>query len=263
MKISNKFTKSVLRYPGGKSRAVTTILELIPEGTKELLSPFFGGGSVEIAAASLGIKVKAYDIFSPLVNFWQAAIKDSSKIADEVLKYHPLSRDEFYKLQKIQMQETDPFISGTMFFVLNRSSFSGSTLSGGMSPKHPRFNLESISRLRDFKIKNLSVNKRSFEEVLFPEDKTLAYLDPPYLIKNKLYGDRGSTHKNFNHELLAEILKGRDNWILSYNNSPEVRSLYKGYKFLYPSWKYGMGNDKNSKEIIILSHDLAKKLKIS
>ncbi|MCG8626314.1 MAG: DNA adenine methylase, partial [Proteobacteria bacterium] len=59
--------KSPLRYPGGKSRAVSMILGLLPAGIKTLASPFLGGGSIELAVASHGVKVYGYDIFKPLV----------------------------------------------------------------------------------------------------------------------------------------------------------------------------------------------------
>ncbi|MGI0004763.1 MAG: DNA adenine methylase, partial [Candidatus Nitrosotenuis sp.] len=57
--------KSPLRYPGGKSRAVNIIAKYIPKGTKKLCSPFFGGGSFEIACAQTGTRVYGYDSFQP------------------------------------------------------------------------------------------------------------------------------------------------------------------------------------------------------
>ena len=60
--------KSPLRYPGGKTRAVKHILPHIPKGIKEFCSPFFGGGSVELAVADRGIPVYGYDIFQPLTS---------------------------------------------------------------------------------------------------------------------------------------------------------------------------------------------------
>ena len=67
-----RYTKSPLRYGGGKSLAVGIIIEQFPNDIKRLISPFMGGGSVEIATAiELGIEVKAFDIFDILVNFWQ------------------------------------------------------------------------------------------------------------------------------------------------------------------------------------------------
>lgn len=41
-------TRSPLRYAGGKSRGVKEITKYIPENTKEICSPFFGGGSVRL-----------------------------------------------------------------------------------------------------------------------------------------------------------------------------------------------------------------------
>jgi len=259
----NQIQKSVLRYPGGKSRAVDFVMDLIPEDTKILVAPFFGGGSIELACASLGIKVYGYDIFNPLVNFWQCAIEDPKKLSKMVQKYHPISKDKFYELQKTQMDIKDKWESATVFFVLNRSSFSGSTLSGGMSPSHPRFNQGAIDRLKYFSIENLVVKNLDFHKAIaLPRDKTLMYLDPPYLIKNMIYGNKGDTHRGFDHEGLAELVKKRSSWILSYNDCPEIRKIYSDYTILVPNWKYGMSKDKESKELIILSHDLAKKIKI-
>ena len=60
-------------------------------------------------------------------------------------------------MQKAHVDEQDSFQSAVMFYVLNRTSFSGSTLSGGMASggedDNPRFTESSIQRLRDFKIK--------------------------------------------------------------------------------------------------------------
>ncbi len=73
-----RYTKSPLRYGGGKSLAVGLILEHFPNDTTRLVSPFMGGGSVEIASAlELNLEVKAFDIFDILVNFWQVLIADS------------------------------------------------------------------------------------------------------------------------------------------------------------------------------------------
>ena len=37
--------KSPLRYAGGKSKAIKILKQYIPPNTKEICSPFFGGGS--------------------------------------------------------------------------------------------------------------------------------------------------------------------------------------------------------------------------
>ena len=139
--------------------------------------------------------------------------------------------------------------------MLNHSSFSGATLSGGMSPKHPRFTLTSIERLRDFFNPNIIIQKADFKKSLAEHPFTFTYLDPPYLIKSSLYGKKGDAHKDFDHEGLANILHKREHWLLSYNDCEEIRDLYSGFHIITPNWKYGMSNDKMSKEILIFSEN--------
>lgn len=252
--------KSPLRYPGGKSRAVKIISKYIPKDTKQICSPFFGGGSIEIHCAQNGIRVYGYDIFGPLVDFWQILIKNPKKLAASVKKYHPLQKEKFYELQKIQLESKNKLERATVFFVLNRTSFSGSTLSGGMASggadNNPRFTKSSIEKLQSFRIKNLTVQRADYKKSILRHKNALLYLDPPYLIQSKLYGKKGDLHKNFDHHGLAKILKNRDSWILSYNNSKEIHELYSDYNIIYPDWKYGMSNNKKSREVLILSHDL-------
>ncbi|MBN8858473.1 MAG: DNA adenine methylase [Sphingobacteriales bacterium] len=251
----NYSSRSPLRYPGGKTRGVDFITQFFPENLDKLLSPFFGGGSIELSVAAQGTLVYGYDIFSPLVEFWQCLLTQPNELADEVEKHYPLPRDRFYKLQAAQTKFKTKLERAAVYYVLNRSSFSGATLSGGMSPEHPRFTLTSIERLRNYLNPNIKIQKGDFKTSLVKHPYTFAYLDPPYVIKSALYGKKGSAHKDFDHEQLANILKKREHWILSYNDCKEIRSLYEGFHILTPNWKYGMSNDKMSKEVLIFSKD--------
>lgn len=253
--------KSPLRYPGGKSRAVKQILELLPQGLDTLCSPFLGGASIELACFSqLGIKVSGYDAFKPVVNFWQEVIKNPSQLADMVSKYYPLSRPKFYALQKRYAELKDKQSLAAAFFVLNRTSFSGTTLSGGMSPGHPRFTGKTIERLADFQVEGFSVKHADFKSSIPKHNSDFLYLDPPYANGGNLYGIKGDHHTGFDHEGLATILKNRDGWLLSYNDCKMVRDLYHNFKVLTPTWSYGMNTNKKSCEILILSHDYVRTL---
>ena len=79
-----KSSKSLLRYPGGKSRGAKQIFEFIPADTKEICSPFFGGGSVELMCANNDMKVYGYDKFLPLVDFWNCLIKKPDELVQLV-----------------------------------------------------------------------------------------------------------------------------------------------------------------------------------
>ncbi|MEN6363120.1 MAG: DNA adenine methylase [Bacteroidales bacterium] len=249
-----KFPKSPLRYPGGKARAVDQILRFIPSTESTLVSPFLGGGSIEIAVASLGLTVIGYDSFQPLVDFWIELLKNPETLANLVDTYFPLSKDKFYELQK--MTFVDQLEDAAVFYVLNRSSFGGSTLSGGMSPGHPRFTKSSIDYLRNFRVPTLSVSYGDFHQTIPEHNNSLLYLDPPYHIANSLYGKNGNTHKDFDHLGLYSLLRKRGRWILSYNDCDEIRKMYKGYRMLVPQWKYSMSINKESRELLIISDDL-------
>jgi DNA adenine methylase len=168
--------------------------------------------------------------------------------------------------------------NATIFYLLNRTSYSGTTLSGGMAIDHdksnhwekinPRFNKASVERLRNFSVKNLTVNKLDFRRSILKHKDAFVYADPPYFIgKKKLYGNQGDMQfEQKDHENLAKILKKRKRWVLSYNDTPEVRKLYRGFrkiKTLDLQWSYGMSDvksrkEKHSNEILILSKDISQ-----
>ncbi len=82
---------SPLRYAGGKSLAVGMVAELLPSPLPpQVVSPFMGGGSIEIALArELGLRVHAYDIFDILVNYWRAQMSDAEKLYRLLKQFEP------------------------------------------------------------------------------------------------------------------------------------------------------------------------------
>jgi len=207
-----------------------------------------------------GMEVVGFDIFKPLVSFWSALKNSREELYREVIKYYPLSKDMFYSLQKSCMVEADKIKQGAMFFVLNRCSFSGSTMNGGMSPNHPRFTESILSKLKRFDL-SIPVHEQDFMHSLCYSG--FAYCDPPYIIKNYLYGNKGKAHKGFNHIKLAEKLNKRNGFVLSYNNIAEIVELYKNHYYYIPKWSYGMGKDKKSKEVLVISNSVYSSLDIT
>jgi len=260
--------KSPLRYPGGKTRATKTLYSLIQyhiqqNNITDICSPFLGGGSFELFLCTTGINVTGYDIFDPLVDFWQCMLTDPDKLVAVIETYKksydsgiPTAKEQFYILQKTQHEYSDVWHRAAIFFTLNRSSFSGSTMSGGWSPDYPRFNDSSIERVKSFNEPLLQVNKLSFDQSITKHKNSFLYLDPPYMIEHNLYGKKGNTHKDFDHLGLYDILTTRDNWIMSYNDDADIRNLYQNYKIETVNWAYGMTSNRKSNEIVIFSDDI-------
>jgi DNA adenine methylase len=245
-----------LRYPGGKSRAISQLLPFFPAAPSTIISPFFGGGSVELALAARGWRVLGFDAYRPLVDFWQQALTDRMRLADEVTKHYPLTVENFKRLQVEGYRLQTQLERAAAFYVLNRSSFSGTTCSGGMSPGHARFNLKAIERLRQFRAPNLWVEKADFKRSISEHPNAFLFCDPPYITARRLYGRNGNLHDQFDHEGLRDLLKGRGQWLLCYGDCSDARYMYGGRRIVPLQWKWGMSRHKQSNEAVILSDDL-------
>ncbi|EOF7229865.1 DNA adenine methylase [Campylobacter upsaliensis] len=263
--VYKRYTKSPLRYGGGKSLAVGLILEQIPSDTKRLISPFIGAGSVEVAAAlELDIEVLAFDIFDILVNFWQVLCKDSNILYKELLKLEP-TKENYAKIKnelslfwnerhknpnnesKIELDSLT--LARDYYFNFNLSY--GPGFLGWMSKIYEDKNryLKTLEKIRAFKTRNLKVEMASFEVVFEKYPNDFFYCDPPYFLEGDskmfkgIYPMRNFPihHNNFNHELLAICLKNhKGKFILSYNDCEFVREVYKDFKILEPKWRYTM-----------------------
>ena len=258
--------KTPLRYPGGKSRAVKHILPYIPEDCEKLCAPFLGGGSIELAVAERGTKVYGYDIFKPLVWFWKALLKNPEKLSqmadlyrikktymykEEEVKARGLPKEDFERFRReishaLKNEEPFSYEMAAKVYAINRSSFSGATLSGGWSERasYARFTDTSIERIRDFKEKNLTVRCQDFRNALRKHADCFLYCDPPYYMGagSKLYGNNGDTHYDFPHLELYEALRNRKNWVLSYNDNEIIRYLYRDFDIVEAEWAMGMKN---------------------
>lgn len=265
-KIKNK---SPLRYPGGKTRACKVLHKIIQENIdtskiQTLVSPFFGGGSFEFYLQhEYGWTIVANDKFIPLYNFWNICKTQKKELCEKLYKHvrcNDLTKYDFTQLRrKIMKEKYYPLEKATMYFKINRCSFSGSTLSGGFSleASKKRYTESSIDRIDQLNLDNFEISGLDFVDFLeknTPCETTLLFLDPPYYLgkKSKLYGKNGDMHESFDHDKLFECLSKRKNWLMTYNNCEHIKNLYKGYKIIETSWSYSMNKSKQSSEIVIV-----------
>ena len=251
---------NLLRWPGGKSRGAHKIIDYISNENKVCVSPFFGGGSVELLLKTHGWKIYACDASHSLICFWNYVKNDPIELKKEVQKFMPLTKLEFREIQNKlinnEVDKIDNIFTAAYFYILNRSSFSGTTLSGGMSPGFPRFNQKSIDKLIKFSnyLNDISFECADFQKTILKYPNSFLFCDPPYWLakeKSNLYGINGNLHRFFDNQKLYELLDCRQNWLLCYNDCSAIRNLYQKYEIISLSWKYGLGNNKESSEILI------------
>ena len=234
---------STIVYPGGKTRAAEQILSLYPKDTKRLVSPFFGGGSLETAAARRGWRVYGSDIFKALVSYHLQVQRGPEALRKRVWDFYPPCRPVAERIRRQYYNIVDPIDRAAAFFMLNRTSFAGFTLAKtGFCEAFGSFEPSDIQRLGEWEWpRTLSIEELDFEEALENQPSIPAYLDPPYPIPNMTYGDEDDDTQAFGHERLAKCLKARTApWVLSYNDHPFILDLYAGFKIMKPKWTYSM-----------------------
>ncbi|MDQ7024124.1 MAG: DNA adenine methylase [Anaerolineae bacterium] len=250
--------KSPLRYPGGKSRAIKSIMKHVPVDFQEYREPFLGGGSVYFAIKeAFGSRIKSYwvnDIYTDLFHFWSFARDDIKNLVESVTTMrdaYPNGRELYTELKKEEVYLSG-FELAARFFIMNRITFSGVMDAGGYSQQafERRFTISSIERLQNINywLQETKITNEDYALLLESEgDDVFIFLDPPYLSKthSRLYGKKGKLHTSFDHQRLADALKKCPHrWLLTYDDSEEVRELFQFANIIEWELQYGMNNYK-------------------
>jgi DNA adenine methylase len=161
------------------------------------------------------------------------------------------------------------------FFIFNRITFSGTTLSGGYSEGAftGRFTESSIKRLSDLAeiITDTTITNYDYEALLKSEgENVFIFLDPPYYsaTKSALYGKNGNLHKSFDHKRFAENMKNCNHkWLITYDDSEYIRELFSFANIVPWNLTYGMRNitensDQIGKELFISNYALKQNCNI-
>lgn len=244
---------SPLRYPGGKSRSVKKIGDLVPK-FDEFREPFIGGGSVFFYLKQLFPEKKFWinDKYKELATFWEQSQNNLSEILTQVKEWKQEFSDGkvlFYFLKE-NKESFSKIEIAAMFFVFNRITFSGTTEAGGYSEQafQKRFTDSSIERLDKVRsvLENVKITDFDYEKVILEKgENVFLFLDPPYSKNEKsaLYGKNGNLHKGFDHKRFAEVLKKCPHkWLLTYDDSMFIRELYSFANISSWDLTYGMRN---------------------
>ena len=246
MAITSKSLKTPLRYPGGKSRALSKLFQFFPDlkNYKEYREPFLGGGSValEVTKRYPDIEIWVNDLYEPLYNFWCELQHNGSEMQKELenlkgVHCNPDSARCLFQEMKdvINDEEESKTTRAVAFYIVNKCSFSGLTESSSFSEQasESNFSLRGIQRLSEYQelIESWTITNLTYERMLISDwDRKgiFTYMDPPYDIKDNLYGRKGDMHKRFDHDEFAENCDEYTSPLLiSYNSSQLVKDRFK------------------------------------
>jgi DNA adenine methylase len=253
--------KSPLRYPGGKSRAVDLIATLVPE-FDEYREPFLGGGSVflYLKQANTNKRFWVNDLYPELYAFWKMLQNDVNLLFNKIYEWRLQFQNgkELHKFLNENMKNFGDLERAAGFFIYNRITFSGTSLSGGFSQAafEGRFTDNSVHKLKQVAelLNETKITCLDYEELVKAEgDNVFIFLDPPYFsaTKSALYGKNGNMHKSFDHSRFAENMKNcHHKWLITYDDSPYIRDLFSFANIMSWDLTYGMRNvGKNSDQI--------------
>ena len=254
---------SPLRYPGGKGRLAQYVIDLIEMNNLvgcHYAEAFAGGAGIAISLLYLeyASHVHLNDLDRAVYSFWRAVLDQPETMA-RMVRDTPLTLDERLRQKAIYRDPDAPTVElGFATFYLNRTNRSGIIHGGviggnaqsGTYRIDARFNrVELAQRIEKVASYAPRISLHNKDAVDFIADdlpaiqgKTLVYLDPPYYANgSRLYRN---TYKHDDHAKIAALVGSIPHpWIVSYDNAPEVRSLYAAWR----QQTFGLGYSANHK----------------
>jgi DNA adenine methylase len=249
----------------------------------EFREPFLGGGSVAIYITKKypGLNIWVNDLYEPLVNFWQQLqifgidLKDKLVSLKTANNTPELARELFLKAKEQINDQSLPSIDRAVaFYIVNKCSFSGLTESSSFSAQasNANFSLRGIEKLPAYSklIEHWRITNYSYDYLMDGNKGAFMYLDPPYDIKDNLYGNKGSMHKRFDHDKFAADCDANNmDQLVSYNSDQLVKDRFRNWNaaefdLTYTMRSVGeyMREQKQRKELLLFNYGIEGLVKL-
>lgn len=265
---------SPLRYPGGKSKIYEKVKNLIianEYGNRIYVEPFSGGFGIGIGLLREGIVPSAIlnDFDLHIYNFWFSVLNNTENML-RLISDTPITVEERERQkQNYNDEDAGPLADGFATLFLNRVNFSGVIKGGPIGGKDQsgvykidcRFNkedirskIEIIAGLKNkIKLYNKDAGYLIRMNLMKMKSSMFFNIDPPYVIKgSQLYTNFFTAEDHVNLQRI--IMKHLDSdypWIITYDDCPLVRDLYRQYNMKEYYIPHNAGGTAPSKEIVI------------
>ncbi|MBV4429478.1 DNA adenine methylase [Clostridium tyrobutyricum] len=275
-------TYSPLRYPGGKGKLKKYVEQLIrikKLNNSTYIEPFCGGAEVGIYLLInkmvKNIIINDYD--RSVFALWNSIVNNTDELC-KLIEKTSINITEWHKQKKVQQNKSteDLLTLGFSTLFLNRTNISGIIKAGvigglnqnGTYKMDCRFNkkkiIDKIRLIANFKEKikiyNFDTEYLIDNVIKNLKHKSFIFFDPPY------YKKGSSLYTNFykpdDHLSLANKIKNikKHSWILTYDNTEEIKKLYKGFKSQIYRLNYSAKNKYKGEEVIIYSRSISNKM---
>ena len=254
--------KPIIKYRGGKSREIPSILWQIPRFRGRYIEPFFGGGALFFHLEPREAIVN--DINKKLMIFYKG-VRDNyenlRKELDEIEQIYAINRAEFDRLKTLypnervedkneelyyhlraQFNGTEPkhYSDALLYYYINKTAYSGMiryNTHGEFNVPFGRYgnlNTKSVTVLHSDLLKRAKLMNKDYSEVFdLTKEDDFMFLDPPYDCVFSDYGNISYREDGFNeseHHRLAQDFKNLScKTLMVIGKTPLTEELYRGY----------------------------------
>lgn len=230
----------ILRFPGAKTKLLPLLrpyLDKLVDGQEEYHDVFLGSGAVllDTARRHPGLKLYANDADAGLVAFWRVVSgKSVEALCERILSTKPTLR-LFQEVRESKPKKQEDV--ALRFYFLNRTTFSGLSESGPIGGNHQRSQYKVDERwLAEKSVKDiieahrllrgrLTLTCLSGTQYVSVNSKEPLFIDPPYFGRgDRLYPEKITFAE---HLQLSRLLRKADKWVLTFDENPVVRQLYR------------------------------------
>lgn len=191
------------------------------------------------------------DLDKELITMYRV-VKHHPEEFHKQFKYVLYSRDEFGRLLKVNPETLTDVQRAVRYYYLQRSAFGGKVVGqtfGTAATRPPRMNLFDLEQTLTNawqRLVSVTIERLDFRALLprYDRTETFFFLDPPYW---KIPGYHHDFVEQDFRDLAAAlaVLKGR--FLMTINDTPEIREIFGGFKIEEVSIKYSMSKEAVSR----------------
>ena len=237
--------KPILKWAGGKTQMLDSILPRFPDSYGKYIEPFFGGGAVFFALQPDNAVIA--DSNPELINLYSTVANNVDAVIDELRKFTN-TEEMFYDVRSQDWESLSPVEAAARTIYLNKTCFNGLyrvNKKGQFNVpfgkyKNPKILDEDNLRAASSLLSKARIVCCDYSEVLenltCPND--LIFLDPPYVPISEYSDFKRYTKEQFyleDHEKLAKIYRALSHKgchvFLTNSNHPIVQNLYSDFKY--------------------------------
>lgn len=253
-------TRPVAGYIGGKRNLAKRVIERINAVPHSAYAePFVGMGGIFLRR-NLRPPAEA-------INDWSADVSTFFRILQrhyvafmDMLRFELTTRTRFEQLLRTDPTTLTDLERAARFLYLQRAAFGGK-VSGrafGVSPMtSARFDITKLAPMLEAaheRLAPVTIERLPWADFIERYDRPgmLFYLDPPYYGSEKDYvgDDRTPLFDRSEFEAMAEILRRlQGRFLLSINDHPDVRELFKGFSIEAVQTTYQVGGMDKAKRV--------------